>query len=120
MKILLDMNLPPQWKDLLANFNIEADHWLKFGPADAPDSEIMVFAKKNNYVILTHDLDFGIILALTHRDKPSVIQLRIGDLFLESTVRLVVTALEKFRHELENGALLTINTLKTRVRVLPF
>jgi len=57
---------------------------------------------------------------LTHRDKPSVIQLRIGDLFLESTVQLVAAALEKFQHELENGALLTINTMKTRMRILPF
>ena len=120
MKILLNMNLSPQWIELPADFNFEADHWLKFGPANTPDSDIIAFAKTNNYVILTHDLDFGIILALTHGDKPSVIQLRRGDLFPGSTVQLVAAALEKYQQELDKGALLTIDMLKTRVRILPF
>ena len=120
MRILLDMNLSPQWIDFLAKYNCEADHWSKFGSANTPDSDIMAFAKNNNYVILTHDLDFGIILALTHGDKPSVIQLRKGDLFLGSSAQLVAAALETYRQELDNGALLTIDAVKTRIRILPF
>ena len=120
MRILLDMNLSPQWIDFLAKYNCEAEHWSKFGQANTPDSEIMAFARSKGYIILTHDLDFGMLLALTHGDKPSVIQLRNGDLFLEISVQLVATALEIYRQELENGALLTIDAEKTRVRILPF
>ena len=41
MKILIDMNLSPAWTDCLEKIGIEATHWSKIGPADAPDSEIM-------------------------------------------------------------------------------
>ena len=36
----------------------------------------MGFARVNGYVVLTHDLDFGAILAATHGNKPSVVQIR--------------------------------------------
>ena len=41
------------------------------GEPNARD-DIMDFARTNNYVVLTHDPDFGAILAVTHGDKPSV------------------------------------------------
>ena len=120
MKLLLDMNMSPQWVNMLANNNIKAEHWINIGSANDLDIEIMEFARKNDYIILTHDLDFGMMLALTHCEKPSVIQLRNGDLFLDDLVKLVVIVLEKYQQELEEGALITIDALKTRVRVLPF
>ena len=43
------------------------------GRVDAPDSDIMAFAAAGEFVVLTHDLDFGAILAVTHGEKPSVI-----------------------------------------------
>lgn len=39
----------------------------------------MAYARSNNYVVLTHDLDFGAILAATHGEKPSVVQIRAED-----------------------------------------
>lgn len=41
------------------------------GRVDAPDSEIMAFAAAGEFVVLTHDLDFGAILAVTHGEKPA-------------------------------------------------
>jgi predicted nuclease of predicted toxin-antitoxin system len=35
---------------------------------DAADSEIMAYAAKHDYVVLTHDLDFSAILAATQSD----------------------------------------------------
>jgi predicted nuclease of predicted toxin-antitoxin system len=51
----------------------EAIHWLTIGATNAPDREIIAWAKNNNYVILTHDLDFGTILAVSQAFAPSVI-----------------------------------------------
>lgn len=79
MKLLVDMNLSPQWVQLLRDAGWVAAHWATVGKANAPDSEITAYAATNNYVILTHDLDFGAILAATHQAVPSVVQIRTGD-----------------------------------------
>ena len=79
MKLLVAMNLSPRWVSVLAEAGIEAAHWSTLGVNNAPDSEIMAYASQNDYVVLTHDLDFGAILAATHREKPSVVQIRAED-----------------------------------------
>lgn len=53
----------------------------------------MTFARDNGYVVLTHDLDFGAILAATHGLKPSVVQIRSEDVSPEVIGKLVVDAL---------------------------
>ena len=65
MKILVDMNLSPVWVGFLAGNDIEAVHWSSIGSSTAPDSEIMTYAKTHNFSVLTTDLDFGFILAVT-------------------------------------------------------
>jgi len=54
-------------------------HWSHIGWLNAPDQEIFHYAKSHGYVIFTHDLDFGAILAATNADYPSVVQVRVQD-----------------------------------------
>ena len=119
MKILIDMNLSPRWANLLTNAGFEAAHWSTLGAANAPDVEIAAFARTNDYVVLTHDLDFGAILAATQGDKPSVVQIRSEDLSLDVIGKPVISALRQMTAELDEGALLTIDPSRTRVRLLP-
>lgn len=79
MKVLVDMNPSPRWVDTLKTAGFEAAHWIDPGPKDATDAQIMKFARTNDYVVLTHDLDFGAMLAATQGTKPSVVQVRAGD-----------------------------------------
>jgi len=79
MKLLVDMNLSPRWVDVLAAAGIEAAHWSTLGAVNAPDPLIMAYAGTHDFVVLTHDLDFGTILAATHGEKPSVVQIRAED-----------------------------------------
>jgi len=79
MKLLIDMNLSPRWLGVLEASGFEALHWSDVGPLDAPDTEIMRFARNGDFVVLTHDLDFSAILAVTNGAKPSVVQLRADD-----------------------------------------
>ena len=119
MKLLIDMNLSPRWVDFFAASNIEAVHWSVIGAANAPDAEIMHYAQTHDYTVFTHDLDFGAILASTRAAKPSVVQIRADDVFPNSAAVLVVTALQHLSADIEIGALVTIDTRKTRVRLLP-
>jgi len=119
MKLLVDMNLSPRWVELLADTEIEAAHWSSVGAANAPDVEIMAFAREKGYVVLTHDLDFGAILAATHGDKPSVVQIRSEDVSPDIIGKQVLAALQQMAVDLEKGALLTVNPGRIRVRILP-
>jgi len=119
MKLLIDMNLSPRWTAFLAASHIEAIHWSVIGKADAPDVEIMEYAKTNGYAVFTNDLDFGAILAVTHADKPSVIQIRMGDVIPDSTAAPIISALLYLAADIENGALVTIDPRKVRVTMLP-
>ena len=119
MKLLVDMNLSPRWVRLLADAGIEAAHWSILGAKNAPDSEIMAHARLHEYVVLTHDLDFGAILAATHGEKPSVVQIRAEDVSPDVIGAQVIAALLQMAFELEEGALLTVDPQRTRLRVLP-
>ena len=119
MKILVDMNLSPSWADFLTGKGIEAVHWSFIGSPDAPDSEIMTYAKEHDFTIMTNDLDFGYILAITHGNKPSVIQIRIGVLGYDRIGSIVLNAINLITADIEKGALVTIDPRKTRVTLLP-
>lgn len=119
MRLLIDMNLSPRWVDLLTGAGIEAAHWVKIGAHNASDREIMTYAAEHGYVVLTHDLDFSAILAATHGEKPSVVQIRAGSVSPDVIGKQVVTALRQMASELEEGALLTVDPNRTRLRLLP-
>ena len=119
MKLLIDMNLSPRWTRLLADAGIDATHWSTLGATNASDVEIVAFARINGYVVLTHDLDFSAILAATQGDKPSVVQIRSEDVSPKVIGKPVIAALRQMSAELDEGALLTIDPSRTRLRLLP-
>lgn len=79
----------------------------------------MSHAKSNDPIVLTHDLDFGAILAATHGDKPSVVQIRADDTSTEAIGTAVAAGLRQMESELNAGALVTIEPGRSRVRLLP-
>ena len=113
------MNLSPNWISVLKKMGLEAMHWSRIGRLDAPDYEILEYAKSFGYVVFTHDLDFGAILAATKADSPSVIQVRTQDTTPEYLGPLVVSALRQFEQHLDDGAIITIDKNKLRARILP-
>jgi predicted nuclease of predicted toxin-antitoxin system len=119
MRLLIDMNLSPRWVGLLERAAIDAVHWSTVGAHNAPDKQIMAYAAAHDYVVLTHDLDFGAILAATQGEKPSVVQIRADDVSTGAIGDQVIAALRQMALELQQGALLTIDMNRTRLRVLP-
>jgi predicted nuclease of predicted toxin-antitoxin system len=119
MKILIDMNLPPRWVDFFASHGIDATHWSVEGDMRAPDREVLEWAREKNYIVFTHDLDFSVLLSMTHETGPSVIQVRTQDVTPEAVGSLMMAALYEHREVLERGAVLSIQRQTSRVRVLP-
>jgi predicted nuclease of predicted toxin-antitoxin system len=114
------MNMAHRWAAMLTGRGIEAIHWAEIGPGDAPDNEIMDYAKNKGYAVLTNDLDFGTILALTAVSAPSVVQIRGADVRPEDILESVANTLVKFSVDIEKGALVTIDANKVRIHILPF
>jgi predicted nuclease of predicted toxin-antitoxin system len=119
MKILIDMNLSPDWVMAFTSENIESIHWSNAGNPQAKDQEIMEYARKNDYVVFTHDLDFGTILALTQSESPSVIQVRSQDIMPNTLMKMLVSVLRDHEASIRLGALVTIDEIRARVRILP-
>lgn len=119
MKILLDMNLSPKWKLLLEKENWEVLHWTEVGLHNALDREIFDWAKANDFIVFTNDLDFGTILAVTNADAPSVIQIKTQDVMPHIIGERVIKTIKEYRGLLLDGVLLTIDDLKDRIRILP-
>ena len=119
MRIIVDMCLSPAWAEALNAAGIEARHWSTLGAGNAPDSSIFDFARRDGAVILTADLDFGTLLAGARSGRPSVIQLRLPRISLEKAWEPTLRALTQFQAEIEAGALVSIDAVTTRVRILP-
>ena len=119
MKIVLDMNIPQGWQEFLQAQGHEAIPWREIGDIRAEDTEIMEWARQNEFIVFTHDLDFGSLLHSTNASKPSVIQLSMEDIVPTAAGNLVIEALNNVSKELESGALVTIDPKRHRIRLLP-
>lgn len=119
MKLLIDMNLSPLWVEALEEQGHEAIHWSQVGDPGAPDRDLLEWARREGYAVFTHDLDFARLLALTHAEGPSVIQLRSQSVLPDEAGALVFATLRQHGELLEQGALVVIDAATSRARILP-
>lgn len=119
IKILIDMNLSQTWSAVLQRNGWAAIHWSSVGDPRATDRTIMDFALANDYVVFTHDLDFGTMLALAHATGPSVLQVRAEDVLPDHLESLIIAALQQHVADLASGAIVVVDESRSRVRVLP-
>ena len=119
MKLLLDMNLTPLWRDFLKGVGHEVEHWSRGECPNAADVDVLDFARHGDWVIITQDLDFGSLLALRGDDLPSVIQIRAQATLPKDIGKHVVNAIDAATTYLESGALVTLTPSEFRVTVLP-
>ena|ERR1035437_4686268 len=119
MKLLLDACVPLDWLAFLRERGFDCVAWLHLGAPNAPDTEIMNFALDRGLVVLTHDLDFGRLLAFSKAKQPSVIQFRAQDIRPSSLGAQLELALTTHEGILKEGALITVEVERVRSRILP-
>ncbi len=76
-------------------------------------------AASTGEIILTHDTDFGTILALTNTDKPSVILFRWEIITTTMLFQFLEKHLPILENDLINGCLVVVDDNKIRIRQLP-
>lgn len=119
MKLLLDMNISPSWVDYRKQQGYEAIHWSTVGDPKARDIYIMQWATENECEVFTHDLDFSTLLAITAATGPSVIQARAQDVLPNAIGESVVGVLQAHDAAIQKGAIVTVDVVSSRVRLLP-
>jgi predicted nuclease of predicted toxin-antitoxin system len=72
-----------------------------------------------NRILLTVDLDFAQLLAVTRSLLPSVILFRLGNENYEQINVCLEIILETCLEDLQSGAMISVNTKGFRIRVLP-
>ena len=117
--ILVDMNLSPDWVPVFQRHGWVAVHWSTIGDPRATDRTIMDWASASDHIVFTHDLDFGTMLALTRASGPSVLQVRTENVLPNHLEHLVIAALRQHDADLAAGALVVVDEVRCRVRVLP-
>lgn len=113
------MNLSPDWLPVLSTAGHAAVHWSTVGDIRALDPELMDWARTHDHIILTHDLDFGTLLAQTRASRPSVVTIRADDPSPAAIGNEVLAAIQQHAAELTAGALVMVDLNRSRVRVLP-
>jgi predicted nuclease of predicted toxin-antitoxin system len=79
----------------------------------------MEWARQHDHIVFTHDMDFAALLAVTGAAGPSVLQVRAQDVLPDTIGRDVVRVLTMRAEAFAAGAIVTIDKVKSRVRVLP-
>jgi predicted nuclease of predicted toxin-antitoxin system len=79
MKALLDMPVSASLLNVLRVHGHEGIHAHAAGLDRAPDRELLAVARRDNRIIITADLDFPRILALSSAEGPGLILFRGGN-----------------------------------------
>jgi predicted nuclease of predicted toxin-antitoxin system len=118
MRLVIDMNMGPDWIACLASTGHQAIHWSSVGSRDESDDEIMRWARDSGHVVLTADLDFGARLVRQGESGPSVVQLRTDETLVRLVGATVLAAIDQAQPDLAVGAVVTVETERCRIRRL--
>jgi predicted nuclease of predicted toxin-antitoxin system len=119
MNFLLNMNVNRDMAAQLEKRGHVCRHVGDIGMARATDTEIVAEAKRSNEVILTHDLDYGHLLAFSGAKAPSVVILRLRDLQLDEIVSRLDMVWKDIETPLLEGAIVSLSDQNLRIRTLP-
>lgn len=113
------MPISPRTVEFLIELGHEAVHVSDLGLALAPDEEIVEYARVNGILILTEDLDFAAILAVTGAIEPGVIILRVGNWTRQQIEDRLRHVFEELPQETFSNAIVTVQRHRVRIRRLP-
>jgi len=119
MRFLLNMNVPRELGRRLTAQGHECRHVGDIGMAQASDVAIMEEARGNKEIIVTHDLDYGHLLAFSGEPAPSVIIFRLRNTHPDNLFARIMGAWPEIEKPLLEGAIVVLEDAAFRVRRLP-
>jgi len=119
MRFLADMCVDVRIVRWLREQGHDATHLRDEGLHRMPNGEIFNKAISEGRIVLTFDLDFADIAALTGGRKASVILFRLRNTRTSHVIERLSTVLEDSLEVLGKGAVITVEETRHRIRYLP-
>lgn len=119
MRFLLDMGVDLRVAEWLRNGGHDALHLREQGLQRLADNQIFLKARSEGRIVITFDLDFGEIAALSSERQPSVILFRLRNTRTPHVVERLAAVLSRAATELEKGAVVIVEEARWRVRTMP-
>jgi predicted nuclease of predicted toxin-antitoxin system len=119
VKFLANMGISPKTVSFLQKLGYQAVHLHQLGLDRLSDPEILQLARRDGSILLTHDLDFGDLLAAARTKLPSVIIFRLRNMRPEHVHHYLHTIVTKHAKDLEQGVIMTVSGGGMRIRELP-
>jgi predicted nuclease of predicted toxin-antitoxin system len=119
MRFLADMGISIKTVQWLRNNGHEALHLREQGLHRMADDMILEKARTEARILLTMDLDFGYLLAVSKEKLPSVIIFRLSDECSENVNEKLNNVLKLCGEDLSSGAVIAVGDKTMRARHLP-
>lgn len=119
MRLVADMHIAPRTVKFLDRLGHDVVRVSEVLSASAPDKQIVEFAIADSRIVLTQDLDFTSIVALSGLSVPSVVTLGLASARIEYVNSMLEAVLPQFERSLTKGALVTVQERTVRCRMLP-
>ena len=120
MRFLVDNNLSPLLADHLKAAGHDAAHVRDYGLPAATDPVVLAQARGGNRVLISADIDFGMLLAREEAARPSILLIRrlVGRRAADQAA-VILANLDVVADDLEAGAVVVLTDEWVRVRRLP-
>lgn len=119
MRLPADLHIAPRTVELLRTLGHDVCRVTDLLPANASDEAIIEQAAQERRTILTQDLDFSSIIALSGRPAPSLLSLRLNSSKVELVNSVLQRTLPILESDLEQGSIVTVEDQRIRLRRLP-
>ncbi|MBX3082529.1 MAG: DUF5615 family PIN-like protein [Anaerolineae bacterium] len=119
MKFLADMGMSLRTVGWLRTQGHDCVHLSEQGLQRATDTVVLTKALAEGRILLTLDLDFGYLMAISKAELPSLIIFRLGNETSEVVTARLAEVIETNQASLEEGVLVVVTDDTIRVRQLP-
>ena len=119
MKFLADMGISPQTAAFLNGLGHDTTHLSNQGLHEMSDSDILDKARREGRILLTADLDFGYLMAVSGSRMPSVVLFRLQDMRPHSVNLHLNEVVRRCESELLTGSFITVTQRRIRIHELP-
>ena len=119
MKLLADLHISPRTVAFLRTLSHDVLRVSEVMPETSTDEQIVSRAKNERRVVLTQDLDFTNIIALSGDATPSLITLRLSSSRIEYVNERLSLILPVVESIIETGLLVSVGDDSVRWRKLP-
>ncbi|WP_276624423.1 DUF5615 family PIN-like protein [Syntrophomonas wolfei] len=119
MRFLADMGISQHTISWLHRQGFDAVHLRDENLQRLSDNKVLAKAAMENRVLLTMDLDFGYLVAISKQILPGVIIFRLSDERSEMATSRLSEVLVKCAYDIQPGVIISVSDRTIRIRRLP-